>query len=489
MAAIVLPVTIAAQTAGDLPRSTPAQEGVEPKAVTNFLNTLQAVPATEVHHVMVLRHGKVIAEMHPSPFRAQDAHTLYSESKTFVAMAVGIAIGENRLRLTDRVATFFPGELPDSVSANLASMTVRDLLMMASGIKPDWEMRNTSDDWERVWLAKPVSTPGKKFRYDSLCTFMLSAIVSRVTGTTVLDYLREHVFGPLGIKQAEWELSPSGVNTGGWGLRLQAESQAKFGQLLLQGGMWNGRQLIPKWWIEEASKKQIQTYAKVDPPTDKNRGYGYQMWQCLHAGAYRADGAYGQFIVVIPDQDMVVVINGVSAHTDKELAAIWQQLLLGVKAQPLATGSGQKALEAVEQRASLPAQGIKSHGQVKPAQYRFTTSKGVLSIGLGEQLTYSFDGRTITAAHGQWNYETLKQAPPYSITPRDRLKGLDPRFTTASQWRYQDKDKNDLAITTYWVDFISGETIKVNFTAPGKAHVVIKRNYDTKPLVDEIVAY
>ena len=150
----------------ELPRSTPEAEGVPSKAVTALFDSLMALPKTDIHSVVVLRHGKVIGEIYPAPFAPEYRHTMYSCSKTFVGAAVGLAIADNRLRLTDRVGTFFPELLPDSVSANLADMTVRDLLTMTSGITPDWNMRNLTSDWIRTFLAKPVKTPSKKFEYD-----------------------------------------------------------------------------------------------------------------------------------------------------------------------------------------------------------------------------------------------------------------------------------------------------------------------------------
>ena len=159
----------------ELPRSTPEAEGVPSKAVTALFDSLMALPKTDIHSVVVLRHGKVIGEIYPAPFAPEYRHTMYSCSKTFVGAAVGLAIADNRLRLTDRVAAFFPELLPDSVSANLADMTVRDLLTMTSGITPDWNMRNLTSDWIRTFLAKPVKTPGKKFEYDSISTYMLCA--------------------------------------------------------------------------------------------------------------------------------------------------------------------------------------------------------------------------------------------------------------------------------------------------------------------------
>ena len=199
----LLPLLLAAQT-GDLPRSTPSAEGISTQAVINMMDSLMALPECDIHHVMVVRHGKVIAELHPAPFRAEDSHTLYSASKTFVSLAVGCAIDDNLLRLDDRVMTFFPDKRTNHVSDNMAAMTVRDLLMMASGVKPDWTMRSNSTDWVKDWLAKPVDdVPGSIFQYDSMCTFMLSAIVQRVTGRTLLDYLGSKLFGPMHITVAD----------------------------------------------------------------------------------------------------------------------------------------------------------------------------------------------------------------------------------------------------------------------------------------------
>ena len=202
-------------------RSNPAQEGVEAKAVLQLYTSLMSLEQTEIHHVVVMRHGKVISELHPAPFRAIDAHTLYSASKTFCSMAVGLCIDDNRLRVTDRVATFFPEFLPDTISDGLAKMTVHDLLTMSSGIIPDWNMRSITTEWEKTWLAKHLKyEPGEKFLYDSMSTYMLSAIVQKVTGHTVLQLLQERIFAPLGITEAEWEQSARGVNTGGWGMRI-----------------------------------------------------------------------------------------------------------------------------------------------------------------------------------------------------------------------------------------------------------------------------
>ena len=268
----LLPLLLAAQV-GDLPRSTPAAEGISTQAVINMMNSLMGLPECDIHHVIVMRHGKVVAELHPAPFRAEDSHTLYSASKTFTSLAVGIAIDDNLLRLDDRVMTFFPDKRTNRVSDYMADMTVRDLLMMASGVKPDWTMRNNSTDWVKDWLAKPVDDkPGTLFQYDSMCTFMLSAIVQRVTGRTMLDYLTAKLFAPMHINVADWEASPDGINTGGWGLRVQAETMAKLGQLLLNKGNWNGMQLVSADYVTAACSRLIDGGAKETVPPNFKHG-------------------------------------------------------------------------------------------------------------------------------------------------------------------------------------------------------------------------
>lgn len=473
-----------AQT-GEIMRSTPAQESVNPQAVATFFDSLMAVNATDIHHVMVLRHDKVIAELHPAPYRAQDSHTLYSCSKTFTSMAVGIAIDENRLRLTDRVAAFFPERLPDTVSARLADITVRDLLIMGAGIKPDWIMRSQSPDWITEWLSKPVTeAPGSKFQYDSMCSYILAAIIQRVTGKTMLEYLNEHLFGPMGITEVDWEQSPEGVNTGGWGLRLQTESLAKMGMLMLHRGNWNGRQLVPAAWIDEASASHIN-YSWVKPgdkPTDKNQGYGYQIWRCNWPGAYRADGAYGQFIVVIPESDMVVVINGYSDDTNGELRAIWRHLMPGVDKTNSNPGKAQKNLEALCSKASLPVlKGKDINPLPAGAKLKLQSNKhNIATIELTPMSKFSTmyihyaDGHSdcIYLGHGNWMYGPV-ELPPYSIDAVDRFKGLNRNFQAAGCRAWT--DKNVLTARIEYVNWISATTFVFDFK---ENKVTITDNFD-----------
>ena len=290
---------------------------------------------------MLVRHGHVVAEGWWSPYGPQFNHTLYSLSKSFTSTAVGFAVAEGKLRVDDRVVSFFPNDLPDNVSDHLAALRVKDLLTMSVGnakepTRPMVEQQN----WVKAFLAWPIpNPPGTQFLYNSAATYMLSAIVQQVTGQKILDYLQPRLFEPLGIHGATWETCPRGINVGGWGLSIQTEGLAKFGQLYLQKGAWQGRQLLPAQWVEEATTFKIQQPlpAKPSRPNDQNdwlQGYCYQFWRCRH-NAFRGDGAFGQFMIVMPEQDAVVAITAETSDMQGELDLVWDHLLPAMKAQPL----------------------------------------------------------------------------------------------------------------------------------------------------------
>ena len=469
----LLPLLLAAQV-GDLPRSTPAREGVSTQAVIDMIDSLMALPNCEIHHVMVLRHGRVIAEVHPAPFRAEDSHTLYSASKTFTSLAVGIAIDENLLRLDDRVVTFFPDKRPDTVSDNLAAMTVRDLLMMAAGIKPDWTMRNLEGaDWIEEWLAKPCDeAPGTLFQYDSMCTFMLSAIVQRVTGRTLLEYLNQKLFGPMHITQADWEMSPDGISTGGWGLRVQAETMAKLGLLLMNKGRWEGKQLVSEAYIEEACSPLIyyKDRKETDAPTDGNQGYGYQIWQCKWPGAIRADGAFGQYSVVVPQEELVVVILGMIPNGHPELACIWNQLMPGIKSNgPLQPEKKLQArLNQLCATAALPLpQGKQMDRQIAGLVMQLDTNQHgyerlTITNSGSLRITYS-DGAVdwLSCGYGQWRYTEMRGFPPYSISAVNRMRDLRHDFVAASAYAWT--SSTTLEVRVHYVNWISGTTFTFDF--------------------------
>lgn len=308
------------------------------KAVDKYLEAAKK-DGQDIHSLMIVQHGNVVAEKWQSEGKEDKPHTLYSVSKTFTATAVGFAVGEGKLKLTDKVISFFPDKLPTEVSDNLAAMTVRDLLTMNCGHETEIydKLHDNKDvDWVKEFLAHPVEhKPGTCFTYNSIGTYMLSAIVQKVTGEKIVDYLFPRLFRPLGIVDVVWEESPQGINTGGWGLSLKTEDLAKMGLLFLQKGKWNGKQVLPEGWTEEASSRQVSSVhgtvdakkmKKLAKTSDWAQGYGYQMWRCRN-NAYRADGAYGQYILVIPDKDAVIVITANLPNMQAELNLIWKYLL------------------------------------------------------------------------------------------------------------------------------------------------------------------
>lgn len=316
---------------GKLPRSLPEAQGVAPGGLINFVNTIES-QKLNVHSMMVVRHGQVVAEGWWAPYAPQFKHTLYSLSKSFTSTAVGMAVAENRLTVEDKVVSFFPKDLPTTVSPNLAAMRVKDLLTMSTGHDKDTTptLRGSSDNtWVKSFLAQPVEhEPGTFFVYNSGATYMLSAIVQTLTGQTVLDYLKPRLFGPLGIEGEDWEVSPQGINTGGWGLRIRTEDIAKFGQLYLQKGVWNGKRLIAEAWINDATRAEVQSKGgKGDKDAnDWIQGYGYQFWRCRH-DAYRGDGAFGQYCIVLPKEDAVVAITSETGDMQAVLNAVWNHIL------------------------------------------------------------------------------------------------------------------------------------------------------------------
>jgi CubicO group peptidase (beta-lactamase class C family) len=325
--------TLAAST--PLPRSTPEEQGVSSAAIRDFVETANRDVDT-LHSFMLVRHGQIIAEGWWKPEAADKPHILHSLSKSFTSTAVGLAVAEGKLSIDDQVTKFFPDDLPAELSPKLKMMRVRDLLSMSTGHQE--EPKFTPDmPWVKSFLAHPVPhKPGSHFQYNSPATYMCSAIVQKVTGEKVVDYLQPRLFDPLGIEKPDWAESPQGVSVGGWGLKLRTEDIAKFGQLYLQKGKWGGKQLIPASWVEQAISKQVSNGS--DPSKDWDQGYGFQFWRCRN-GAFRGDGAHGQFCVVMPEQDAVVAITANCKDMQAELNIVWDKLLPAFQKAPLAANA------------------------------------------------------------------------------------------------------------------------------------------------------
>ena len=333
--AVLISLAACSPKNGNLPRGKASAQ--MDKAMSEYLQAVKDC-SEDLHSIMVVQHGKVLAEHF---FVPDTAHVLHSVSKTFTSTAVGFAISEGLLHLDDKIVDLFPESVPENASDTLSRITIRHLLTMNSGHgkDPTGSVRSNDGDWVRGFMEWPIEyEPGTCYCYNSLGTYVLSAAVQKVTGQKVVDYLESRLWQPLGIEKPKWLESPAGINTGGWGLYLHTEDLAKMGLCILNGGKFAGKQVIPADWVKEMSAKQVpccpagtnevqMRERNVDPATsDWLQGYGYQMWRCRH-NAFRADGAYGQYIIVIPEKDAVVVTTAQIVDMQEEINLIWDHIL------------------------------------------------------------------------------------------------------------------------------------------------------------------
>ncbi|GAB3605919.1 hypothetical protein GCM10027413_13280 [Conyzicola nivalis] len=397
-----------------LPRSTPEAQGVSSAAIGRFVDALER-NLHDVHSMMLVRHGHVIAEGWWAPYRADLPHSLFSISKSFVSTAVGFAVDEGLLSLDDRVVALLPDDLPEAVGDNLAAMRVRHLLTMKSGHSVDTVDATSGPDqnWSRAILALPVEhTPGATFVYNSGATYLLSAILQRVTGGRVLDYLTPRLFGPLAIVGATWEQCPRGIDVGGWGLSITTEDIAVFGETYLRDGTFEGRQVVPAEWVRAATTAQVEN-AESATVEDNAQGYGFQFWRSRH-NTYRADGAFGQWSIAMPEQDALLVITG-GLDDPHALNTVWDHLLPvlgGDERAPDATGAAALADRLGTLSLALPDGEPHSPTAARVSGARFTlprNSLGLRSVSLdldgGDARLTVVDGRgtdVIACTAGGW---------------------------------------------------------------------------------------
>ena len=440
--------------AGRLPRSTPEAEGVSSVAILAFLEAAQS--KHEMHSFMLVRHGRVVAEGWWSPYASPFKHTLYSLSKSFTSTAVGFAVTEGRLRVEDRVVSFFPDDLPASVGANLAALRVRDLLTMSVGNeKEPTQAMVKAENWVSTFLASPIThPPGSTFMYNSGATYMCSAIVQKVTGQKIVDYLKPRLFDPLGIEGMTWETCPRGINVGGWGLSVRTEDLARFGQLYLQKGLWQGRQVVPASWVEEATTFKIQQPLPAKPgrPNDRNdwlQGYCYQFWRSTH-NAYRGDGAFGQYTLVMPDQDAVIAITSETKDMQGELDLVWEHLLPAMKERPLPTDRGSLArlrgtMDSLALALPDGQQSSSTAGRVSGRTFRLEANElGLQSAAFVFQkdrclVTFKGDQAEYPIACGLAGWErgatALPGTPPRLVSGGAPKKGTPSKIAASGRWR------------------------------------------------------
>jgi CubicO group peptidase (beta-lactamase class C family) len=487
------------ETSTALERSIPEREGVNSAGIIDFLDAVEQSDH-EFHSFLFLRHGKVIAEGWWDPYGPDLKHTLYSTSKSFTSTAIGLAVSEGLISVEDKVISFFPEDLPDTVSPYLADLTIRDVISMTTGQDPDPTGAVLTDsNWVAAFLATPiVNEPGSVFLYNTLGTYMLSAVISEVTGETVLDYLTPRLFDPLGITGVDWEVDPQGRNTGGWGLRVKTEDMAKFGQLYLQHGMWRGEQILPASWVEEATTASIlqspEVPQSVRDSSDWLQGYGYQFWRCRN-NAFRADGAFGQFIIVLPDQDAVVVITSESAdmqgeinlvweHLLGEINLVWEHLLPAMQDEPLQENSEMEG--RLEQRLATLALPLPETVSTPPIASDIsgrtystgTNDRGVdsLSFRFSENVvlvTMNTEDGEFSLEFGEenWRYgETTRRGPYLLYGARAAYVGLPPlRIAGAYGW----EDERTLRLVLRYIESPHTETLICRFLEDRLAVTVI----------------
>ena len=461
-----------------LQRSTPEAEGVSSNGINNFIDAVSK-SKHELHSFMILRHGKVVSEGWWNPYRNDLKHTLYSTSKSFTASAIGFAISEGKLSVDDKVISFFPEDLPAVVSTNLAELKVKDLLSMSVGHEKEAStIVATSNNWVKDFLNTPIKyQPGTKFLYNSPATYMLSAIVQKVTGQKVVDYLKPRLFDPLGINGMDWEIDPKGINTGGWGLRLKTEDMAKFGQLFLQKGKWNGKQILPASWVEEASTMKIMqdpnaTQVRKDS-SDWLQGYCYQMWRCRNNG-FRADGANGQFIIVLPEKDAVIAITAEAPDMQGEINLIWKYLLPAFQDKKLP--SNPKLLESLKEKIAslaLPISTKNTHSTMESiiSGKKYSVISGEKSF---QGLSVEFKNNTcimslitdstthkIPFGLGKWELSETTKFGPYLVARAKANRVGLPIFKVAGSYEW--KDDKTLEMTLRYIESPHTETITCIF--------------------------
>lgn len=312
--------------------STPEAEGIPSAAIRKFIGDCLAA-GSDLHGVLLVRHGRAAFSAFFDPYRPEDKRHVYSVSKSWTATAVGLAAAEGKLSLTDKVVSFFPEDCPDKISGNLAGMEVRHLLSMSCGHETEPKAPDGGMTWVQAFLRHPVPfQPGTHFLYNSMGSYMLSAILQKATGEKAVDYLKPRLFEPLGITGVTWDCSPEGICCGGWGIHVSAEDVAKLGMVYLNGGVFEGRRILSAEWVREATSMQIDNSPNVQK--DWEQGYCYQIWRCQH-NCFRFDGAYGQYMAAMPEKDAVLVVFSSTACMQVVLDSLWENLLPAMGDAPL----------------------------------------------------------------------------------------------------------------------------------------------------------
>ena len=467
-----------------LPRSTPEKQGISSTALRGFLDAIKA-SGQEFHSIMVIRHGHVVAEGWWSPYSSGHKQQLYSLSKSFIGTAIGLAVDEKRLTIEDPVISFFPRDKPKEISANLASLKVKHLLSMSVGHAKDSiliiEKSPPGDSWEKTFLSLPVVfEPGSQFMYNSGASYMLSSIIKRLTGHSAHEYLKPRLYDPLGITGATWTENDEGVNMGASHLRIRTEDIGKLGQLYLQEGVWNQKRILSKEWVALATKKEIES-GKQD--SSWGYGYGYQFWM-NPPGGFRADGAYGQYSMVFPDKDTVVVITSESVDKAATMQTVWDHLYPELKDGGILTENAgeynqlQQELKALSYQppqmnkqsplsASLSGKIFvldKNEFNAKAVSFRFVDDKTIFTL--------KEDGKpdiVITCGMNHWITKGNRKPRAHSLFSLRRIDFDSPVAASAS-W----SDEHTLVLTFRFIETVHGDSLTCTFEGEKSDKLSIK---------------
>ncbi|MFC8513069.1 serine hydrolase domain-containing protein [Streptomyces sp. NPDC057257] len=423
-------------SARPLPSSAPAAQGVDATGVHAFLDALEAAPDIEPHSLMIMRHGHLVASGWWAPYTPDRLHLLYSLSKSFTSTALGLAVGEGLVGLDDPVISYFPEFEADITDPRSRAMLVRHVASMSSGhVEETYARAHALDGADLVrgfLLLPPDRDPGTVFAYNQPATYTLAAIIQRVTGGSLTEYLRARLLDRLGVGEVAWIRGRSGRELGFSGLHATTDAIARLGELYLRDGVWQGERLLPEGWVAEATRVHIDNgdSAAWGPMTDWQRGYGFQFWMARHG--YRGDGAYGQFCLVLPEQDAVVAITAATEQMQHTLDLVWEHLLPAFGPESL-TGRDAEAAALGERLARLalpPAAGrpvppgrtqdwsgagFAPAGGVCADQPKLT-SVAVRQGSGGWTVTLTEDGRPLELPIGEAGWTVVEEPLPVAVS-------------------------------------------------------------------------
>ncbi|MGW0337279.1 serine hydrolase domain-containing protein [Streptomyces sp. NPDC003011] len=418
-----------------LPKSAPAAQGVAASGVHAFLDALEAAPGIEPHSLMILRHDHVVASGWWAPYTPLRPHLLYSLSKSFTATAAAFAVAEGLMRLDDPVISYFPEFEADITDPRSRAMLVRHVVSMASGHDTETLDRARALDPRDLvrgfLLLPPDRDPGTVFAYNQPATYTLAAILQRVTGQPLTAYLRPRLLDPLGVGEVAWLRDGAGRELGFSGLHATTDAIARLGQVYLRDGVWQGRRLLPEGWVAEATRAHV-TNADGTPQgalSDWQQGYGFQFWRSRHG--YRGDGAYGQFCLVLPEQDAVIAMTSATEDMQQVLNLAWEHLLPAFGPRPLSGGQAEDAALA-ERLAGLalpPAPGEPAPpehpeawsgtsfapDEVVRENHRRLSEVRVSAAGTGWRVTLTEDGHRLELPLGQGAWTVVEEPVPVAV--------------------------------------------------------------------------